>query len=213
MRTAEEIRDRLRNDFRLAVHRPSMWFGRADNANLILFRMLYYLSFIEGKDDTWPEAASSYVGGCRAVLGQFEFQHRPFPDYLAEVTSVYAAVGYALGHFLPDRLRSLEELERLADAAEGALQQRDWTASELRAEFGTPSHEVGAADTTVACYAGTNPAYPWVFFDLARRLPGAAEGERLPEPVLRDVRDGYSNQMRLCPLGQRWARTGLHQDR
>ena len=42
----------------------------------------------------------------------------------------------------------------------------------------------------------------WVYFDLARRLPG--DDDWLPEPVIRDFRDGVHNQMHLLPVGQRW---------
>jgi hypothetical protein len=43
--------------------------------------------------------------------------------------------------------------------------------------------------------------------DLARRLPGADDW--LPEPLVRDYRDGFQNKLHLLPVGQRWV-DGLH---
>jgi hypothetical protein len=201
MRTVAEIRDRLLENLRFTVWRP---FGDADGSELLSRHLLDTLSFIDGRQKDWEAVRSTFVQGSRGVCGQFEFQHRPFPHFVNEVASVYAEVAFNLGYFKPDRLLAEAEMSRLASVVKGAeFRSRDWTESELHARFGPPSHEVVGGPTAVACYGGERPDAKWVYFDLARRLPDTDDW--LPEPLVRDFRDGIHNQMRLLPIGRRWA--------
>lgn len=167
-----------------------MWF--------VLRHLLETLCFIEGRDNDWA-AMGTYVHGCRGVCGQFDFQHRPFAPYVNEVASVYAEVGFHLDYFRPERLLTDEEMSRLVfDLGQLHFRRSDWNEVELHARFGPPSHQVVGGQTTVACYACEKPGVQWVFFDLARKLPGE---DWLPVPLVRDYRrDGC---MRLLPLGTR----------
>jgi hypothetical protein len=204
MRTVAEIRDRLLEDLRFMVWRPSMRGGNADASEELLLHLLDTLCFIDRREKVWAAARSIFVTGCRWVRGHFEFQHRPFPHFVNEVTSVYAEVAFTLGYFTPARLLNDAEMSRLASVCERAeFRCQDWTETELHAQFGPPSHEVVGGLTTVACYGSEAPEVKWVFFDLARRLPW--EDDWLPVPVVRDFRNGHHNQMHLLPVGERWA--------
>jgi hypothetical protein len=204
MRTVAEIRDRLLEVLRFTVWRPSMRCGNADGTETLLLYLLDTLCFIDGREEEWRAAASTYISGCRWVRGHFEFQHQPFPHFVNEVASVYAEVAFSLGYFRSARLLAEAEMTRLASVVEGAaFRSRDWTEAELHAQFGPPTHEVVGGDTTVACYGCAVPAVKWVFFDLARRLPW--EAGWLSMPLVRDFRDEYHNRMHLLPVGERWA--------
>lgn len=211
MRTVAEIRERLLEDLRFTVWRPTMSSGNADASEVLLLRLVDTLCFIDGREDDWAAVRGAFVTGCRWVRGHFEFQHRPFPDFVNEVASVYAEVAFRLGYFRPARLLSEAEMDRLAAAVSGTeFLTRDWTESELHAAFGPPSHEVVGGFTTVASYGCEAPAAKWVFFDLARRLPWVEDW--LPVPLVRDFRDGYHNRMHLLPVGERWAGGGSAPD-
>lgn len=203
MRAVAEVRDRLLEDLRVAVRRPSMRAGKVDALETLLLHIVDTLCFIDRRDDEWARVYGSFISGCRWVRGHFEFQHRPFPDYANEVGSVYAEIAFRLGYFRPARLLTEAEMAKLTETvARPDFRGRDWTEAELHALFGVPSHEVVGGLTTVACYGCAVPAIKWVFFDLARRLPG--ERDWLPTPVVRDFRDGFSNQMHLLPAGERF---------
>jgi hypothetical protein len=205
MRTVAEIRDRLLEQLRFAVWRPSMYFGgNTDAAEEMLLHLLDTLCFIDGREDAWGVARGTYVTGCRWVRGHFEFQHRPFFTFVNEVASVYAEVAFSLGYFKPGKLLTEAEMSRLASVVRGPeFLSRDWTESELHKQFGPPSHEVVGGPTTVACYGCERAGVNWVHFDLARSFP--AWEDWLPEPVVRDFRNGLTNNMHLLPFGQRWA--------
>jgi hypothetical protein len=205
MRTVTEIRDRLLDEFRFTVWRPTMRSGiNTDASEAMLLHLLDTLCFIDRRDEEWLALKGRYVVGCRWVRGHFEFQHRAFPAYVNEIASVYAEIAFRLGYFSPARLLTEAEMSRLASVVEEPeFVSRDWTEAELHAQFGPPSHEVVGWLTTVACYGCVEPSVKWVFFDLARQLPVARDW--LPVPLLRDCRNGYHNQMHLLPLGQRWA--------
>src|SRR5262249_57802517 len=77
MRTVAEIRDRLLEDLRFTVWRPSMRGGNADATEVLLLHLLDTLCFIDGCEKEWSAVRGTYVQGCRWVRGHFEFQHRP----------------------------------------------------------------------------------------------------------------------------------------
>lgn len=203
MRTVAEVRDRLLEHLRVTVRRPAMCGGSADVAETLLLHLLDTLCFIDAREKGWATVRGTFVQGCRWVRGHFEFQHRPFPHFVNEVASVYAEVAFNLGYFTPDRLLTEAEMSRLSeDVKRPEFRLADCAESELHAAFGRPSHEVVGGETTVACYGCERVGVKWVYFDLARRLPG--DDDWLPEPVIRDFRDGVHNQMHLLPVGQRW---------
>jgi hypothetical protein len=113
MQPIGEVRDRILNDLRLTVWRPSIRSGNADASEVLLQHLLEMLCFIDGREAEWEAVRNTYIRGC-------------------------------------DR-----------------------------------------------------PGVKWVHFDLARRLQGADDW--LPNPLVRDFRDGVSNQMYLLPVGLRWA--------
>ena len=78
--------------------------GNSDATEVLLLHMLETLCFIDRREKEWADATSTYVQGCRWVRGHFEFQHRPFPQFVNEVASVYAEVAFILGYFIPGRL-------------------------------------------------------------------------------------------------------------
>ena len=208
MRTVADIRDRLLEDLRFTVWRPSMRGGNADGTEPLLLHLLDTLCFIDGRQREWDTARSTFVQGCHWVRGHFEFQHRLFPHFVNEVASVYAEVAFNLGYFRPSRLLTEAEMSRLsADVKRPEFRLADRAESELRAAFGLPSHEVVGGETTVACYGCERVGVKWVYFDLARRLPNADDW--LQEPLIRDFRDGFHNQMHLLPVGQRWGNATL----
>jgi hypothetical protein len=199
-----EIRNRLLERLRYTVWRPMMGAGNIDATETLLLHLLDTLCFIDGREEEWATAGSTYLTGCRGVRGHFEFQHRPFPDFVNEVASVYAEVAFSLGYYRPAHLLSEEAMARVnATVERGEFRSRDWTEAELHSEFGPPSHEVVGGLTTVACYACEAPAVKWVFFDLARGFSWS--GDWLPVPLVRDFRTGHYNQMHLLPVGQRLA--------
>jgi hypothetical protein len=210
MRTVAEVRDRLLEDLRFTVWRPSMRGGNADVTETLLLHLLDTLCFIDGRAKDWDAARGTFIQGCRWVRGHFELQHLPFPHFLNEVASVYAEVAFNLGYFRPNRLLTEAEMSRLsADVTRPGFRLADLAESELRVEFGPASHVVVGGETTVACYGCERVGVKWVYFDLARRLAGTDDW--LPEPLVRDFRDGFHNQMHLMPVGQRWTDSILTQ--
>lgn len=181
-----------------------MCAGNADSTETLLLHLLGTLCFIDEREEEWDTARSIFVQGCRWVRGHFEFQHRPFPHFVNEVASVYAEVAFNLSYFKPDRLLTEAEMSRLLAVVERPeFCFADCEVSELYAAFGQPSHEVVGGETTVACYGCERVGVKWVFFDLARRLPGSHEW--LSDPLIRDFRYEVHNQMHLLPVGVRWA--------
>ncbi len=204
MRPVTELHDRLLDDLRLSIWRPSMRGGSAQGIEVLLQHLLSTLCFIDRREGEWEVAASTFLQGCLQVRGQLQFQHRPFPDYVNEVASVYAEVAFSLRYFKPDRLLTEREMVRIKSVANGdEFRARDHSEAEIHAQFGSPSHEVVGGLTKVACYGCEREGVRWMFFDLAGRLPDADDW--LPEPLVRDFRDGPHNQMHLLPIGEYWA--------
>ena len=205
MRTVAEIRDRLLEDIRFAVRRPTLRCGtNAEAAGMLLLHLLEALCFIDNREKDWAAVRASYAESCRWLRGPL-----PFPAYVNELASIYAEMAFELGYFRPGRLLTETEMSRLAgEVSRPGFRRRDRAASELRALFGPPTHEVVGGPTMVACYGCARAGVRWVYFDLVRRLPGAEHG--LPEPLVRDYRDGVDNRMRLLPVGRRWV-AGLHE--
>src|SRR5262245_19750283 len=138
MRTVEEVRGRHLKTLGRALERPAMSGGSASCAELLLRGLLRDLCFIDRREADWDVAAARYLRGCRGVCGQLEFQHRPFPNFVNEVTSVYAEVAFALGYFAPGRLLSEDEMVRLRSATGAEFLERDWDEQELHETFGPP---------------------------------------------------------------------------
>lgn len=203
VRTVSEMRDRLIEDLRNSVTRPPADGDKPAMAEVLLLHLLDTLCFVDEREDDWAVAKNTFVLGCQWVRGQFRFQHLPFPGFVNEVASVYAEIAFNLGYFKPARLLSELEMSRLRSVVEAPdFQCRDTTEEELHAHFGPPSHEVVGGYTTVACYGCEQLGTKWVFFDMARWLPGAVGW--LPQPLVRDFRLDPLNRMHLHPVGGRW---------
>lgn len=208
MRTSSEIHERLLERLLFALHRPEMMFGDVDAAEGMFLHLLESLCFIDEQEEESTRVCSRFIVGCRWVRGHFEFQHKPFPKYVNEVTSVYAEVAHKLGYFNPPRLLTEADMANLVSVVEKPeFTSHNVTEPELHARFGEPSHMVLGGLTTVTCYGCEKADLNWVHFDFARKLPW--DSDWLPIPLLRDYRIAESyNRMHLMPMGQRWANEG-----
>ena len=125
-----------------------------------------------------------------------------------EVASIYAQAAFRLGSFKPARILSEDEYLSAHSQLTENFFTRDHTLSAVTDQFGPPSHEVVGGQTTVICFASSDIATDWLYFDFSRCYPpiDGVTYEWFGEPCLRDVRRNGC-QFELLPFAHWLAET------
>jgi hypothetical protein len=217
MRSADEIRERKLGELQTMIRSSGMWAGDGRSMQTIAQSALEDLAFIDGRSIDYPALCGGLqFYGKLGVVGAFDAVFGAECSYVAEVASVFAQLGVALGYIEPDRRLVELEWRSLTSRARDTFEDADVRLSEVLSQLGEPSLVV---DKRVLCYAGQS-ARDWIAFDCweppITRYRVADEGWRggvhsewVDDPLLRDVRvpaDTFADSLVLTTYGKvlRW---------
>jgi hypothetical protein len=196
MRSIEEVRAHFVSLFEHGMRFPH------NTGEAFILTHLQNLAFIDQADIAF-NAEMEALGGkgadsARGIMGGFGYITGVFNSCSDEVASVIAEVAFRLGYLTPRRALSEAEYLRLLEGLQKNC-ERDWTLTEIEAEYGEPSwpakgrHPNSHSPWSLA-YGTADRTKHWVFFDFwndSLWIEGEGwqkTGKYGEVPVLRNVR-------------------------
>lgn len=163
MRTAEAMREHMRETLKQMCQRPGMW-GEGWGLETMFLHQLYELCWLDEREGEFKQVKDDLIDRgvftCRGVNGSLN-NALPGIDFLVdEIASIYGEQAYRLGYLTVNRILTKAEWERLCVWFKEPLTE-DLRVSAIREQFGEPSWSTYHVD----CYAGPDPRKGWLCFD------------------------------------------------